>query len=97
VDLQRFDEHFFTLGHSHLLLGDGSLVVGRARVADRGVPCGGVIATDPSPVLSAVLLMVTITMLGYVIGRMGLETSSVWPAIVVLAAWNATIMGHSTR
>jgi membrane protease YdiL (CAAX protease family) len=41
--------------------------------------------------------MVTITTLGYVIGRMGLETSSVWPAIVVHAAWNAIIMGHSTR
>ena len=53
----------------------------------------GVYATGPSPLLSAVLLMVTITSLGYVIGRMRLETGSVWPAIVVHAAWNSIIVG----
>ena len=53
----------------------------------------GVYATGPSPLISAVLLMVTITSLGYVIGRMRLETGSVWPAIVVHAAWNSIIVG----
>jgi uncharacterized protein len=53
----------------------------------------GVYATGPSPVLSAVLLMVTITSFGYVIGRMRLETGSIWPAIVLHAAWNAVIVG----
>ena len=53
----------------------------------------GVYATGPSPLLSAVLLMVTITSLGYVNGRMRLETGSVWPAIVVHAAWNSIIVG----
>ena len=53
----------------------------------------GVYATGPSPVLSAVLLMVTITSFSYVIGRMRLETGSIWPAIVLHAAWNAVIVG----
>lgn len=53
----------------------------------------GVYATGPSPVLSAMLLMVTITSLGYVIGRMRLETGSIWPAIVLHAAWNSIIVG----
>ena len=53
----------------------------------------GVYATGPSPVLSAVLLMVTITSLSYVIGRMRLETGSIWPAIVLHAAWNSVIVG----
>jgi hypothetical protein len=53
----------------------------------------GVYATGPSPVLSAVLLTVTITSLGYVIGRMRLQTGSIWPAIVVHAAWNSIIVG----
>jgi uncharacterized protein len=57
----------------------------------------GVYATGPSPVLSAVLLMVTFTSFGYVIGRMRLETGSIWPAIVLHAAWNAVIVGPSTR
>jgi membrane protease YdiL (CAAX protease family) len=53
----------------------------------------GVYATGRSPVLSAVFLMVTITSLSYVIGRMRLETGSVWPAIAVHAAWNSIIVG----
>ena len=53
----------------------------------------GVYATGPSPALSALLLMVTITSPGYVIGHMRLETGSVWPAIVLHAAWNSIIVG----
>jgi hypothetical protein len=37
LGLQRFDGHFFALGHPRLL-GDGQLVISRAHVADRGVP-----------------------------------------------------------
>jgi membrane protease YdiL (CAAX protease family) len=37
--------------------------------------------------------MVSITSFGYVIARMRLETGSVWPAIVLHAAWNSVIQG----
>src|SRR5215218_7932624 len=53
----------------------------------------GVYATGPSPVLSTALLMVTITSLSYVIGRMRLETGSIWPGIVAHSAWNSVIQG----
>src|SRR5215213_10855992 len=42
VELQRFDGHFFALGHSHLLH-DGSLVVSRTHVADRRMSPRGVV------------------------------------------------------
>jgi CAAX protease family protein len=53
----------------------------------------GVYAAGPSPALSAVLIMVSITSFGYVIARMRLETGSVWPAVVLHAAWNSIIQG----
>jgi membrane protease YdiL (CAAX protease family) len=53
----------------------------------------GVYAAGPSPVLSAALLIVTATSLGYVLARMRLETGSIWPAIVLHAAWNSIIQG----
>ena len=53
----------------------------------------GVYAAGPSPTVSAVLIMVSITSFGYVIARMRLETGSVWPAIVLHAAWNSVIQG----
>jgi membrane protease YdiL (CAAX protease family) len=52
----------------------------------------GVYAAGPSPVISAVLLVVGITSFGYVIARMRLETGSVWPAIVLHTAWNSVIL-----
>jgi membrane protease YdiL (CAAX protease family) len=52
----------------------------------------GVYAAGPSPLLSAVLLMVGITSFGYVIARMRLDTGSIWPAIVLHAAWNSVIL-----
>ena len=52
-----------------------------------------VYATGASPALSALLLVVTITSLGYVIGHMRLEPGSVWPAIVRHAAWNSIVVG----
>ncbi len=53
----------------------------------------GVYAVGPSPILSASLIMVSITSFGYVIGRMRLETGSVWPAVALHAAWNTIIQG----
>ena len=54
---------------------------------------GGVYAAGPSPALSAALIVVSITSFGYVIARLRLETGSVWPAIVLHAAWNRIIQG----
>jgi uncharacterized protein len=51
----------------------------------------GLYAAGSSPLLSAALLMVTITSFGYVIARMRLETGSIWPAITLHAAWNVII------
>ena len=53
----------------------------------------GVYAAGPSPALSAVLIMVSITSFGFVIARVRLETGSVWPAVVLHAAWNSIIQG----
>src|SRR3712207_2044549 len=52
----------------------------------------GVYAAGPSPLLSAVLILVGITSFGYVIARLRLETGSVWPAIVLHTAWNSVIL-----
>jgi uncharacterized protein len=41
------------------------------------------------PALSAVALMGTVVLSGYVYARMRLETGSVWPAIVLHGAWNS--------
>lgn len=54
---------------------------------------GGVYAAGPSPALSAVLIVVSITSFGFVISRLRLETGSVWPAIVLHGAWNRIIQG----
>jgi uncharacterized protein len=54
---------------------------------------GGVYAAGPSPALSAALIVVSITSFGFVIARLRLETGSVWPAIVLHAAWNRIIQG----
>jgi membrane protease YdiL (CAAX protease family) len=51
----------------------------------------GLYAAGSSPVLSAVLLMITATSFGYVLARMRLETGSIWPAIILHGAWNSII------
>ncbi len=45
--------------------------------------------SSPWPALSAVALMGTVVLSGYVYARMRLETGSVWPAIVLHGAWNS--------
>ncbi|MEK8129301.1 type II CAAX endopeptidase family protein [Paenibacillus filicis] len=47
--------------------------------------------SGPYPVLSVVLFMITITAFGCIIGRLRLSTGSVWPAVLLHAAWNAII------
>jgi uncharacterized protein len=54
---------------------------------------GGVYAAGPSPALSAVLIVVSITSFGYILARMRLETGSIWPVIYAHSAWNRIIQG----
>jgi membrane protease YdiL (CAAX protease family) len=48
-------------------------------------------AAGPSPTASAFLLVVLATAFGVVFARLRLQTGSVWPAIVLHAAWNSII------
>jgi CAAX protease family protein len=57
------------------------------------VVLAGGYAAGPSRALSAAVIMVSITSFGYVIARSRLETGSIWPAIVLHAAWNSVIQG----
>ncbi|MGE6228146.1 CPBP family glutamic-type intramembrane protease [Paenibacillus chitinolyticus] len=41
--------------------------------------------------LSAFLFMISVTSLGYIIGRLRLTTGSIWPAFFLHASWNAVI------
>ena len=52
---------------------------------------GGYIQATPSPLLSAGILMITTTSLGYVLARLRLDTGSIWPPIVLHAAMNTVI------
>ena len=62
------------------------------------VVLAGGYAAGSSPALSAAVIMVSITSFGYVIARVRLETGSIWPAIVLHAAWNrASSRVPSTR
>src|SRR5215212_11232765 len=46
----------------------------------------GVYVAGSSPIVSAVILMVTVTSFAFVFARMRLETGSIWPAIVLHGA-----------
>jgi membrane protease YdiL (CAAX protease family) len=53
---------------------------------------GGIIYADsPSPVLAAVLFMVSAPSFAYVLARMRLETGSIWPPLALHAAYNSLI------
>ncbi len=52
---------------------------------------GGVYLAGPPPVVSALLWMVIATSFSFVFARLRLETGSVWPAIMLHAAWNSII------
>lgn len=53
----------------------------------------GQYASGAFPLLSASLFMVSIVSAGYFVGRLRLESGSVWPAILMHAAWNSIIQG----
>jgi uncharacterized protein len=53
----------------------------------------GVYVAGSSPVVSAMLFMITATSFGFVFARMRLETGSIWPAIALHGAWNSIIQG----
>lgn len=53
----------------------------------------GIYAAGPSPALSTVLFMGSVTSFGYAFARMRLETGSIWPVIVAHSAWNSVIQG----
>ena len=53
----------------------------------------GVYVAGSSPVVSAMLFMITVTSIGFVFARVRLETGSIWPAIALHGAWNSIIQG----
>ena len=57
----------------------------------------GVYASGPSPLSSAALFMVTVMGVALVIGVLRLRSGSVWPAIVLHAAWNSIIQNPFDR
>jgi membrane protease YdiL (CAAX protease family) len=57
----------------------------------------GVYASGPSPLLSAALFVVTVMGVALVAGVLRLRTGSVWPAIVLHAAWNSIIQNPLDR
>ena len=56
----------------------------------------GVYAAGSSPAVSALLLMVATAAMGSVLGWLRLSTGSIWPAVLLHAAWNALINGAFT-
>jgi membrane protease YdiL (CAAX protease family) len=57
----------------------------------------GVYASGPFPFVSAGLFMVTVMGIALVIGVLRLRSGSVWPAIVLHAAWNSIIQNPFDR
>jgi membrane protease YdiL (CAAX protease family) len=57
---------------------------------------GGIVHDGPSPVVTTGLMLVTTTAIGYVLGRLKLDTGNVWPAVVLHIAWNTGSKPAST-
>jgi uncharacterized protein len=57
----------------------------------------GVYASGPSPPVSAGLFLITVMGVALVIGVLRLRSGSVWPAIVLHAAWNSLIQNPFDR
>jgi membrane protease YdiL (CAAX protease family) len=51
----------------------------------------GAMMTGRPAVLTTGIFLVTITSFAYLVGRLRLESGSVWPAVVMHAAWNSVI------
>lgn len=56
-----------------------------------------VAGTGQSRLLTVLLFMISVTSFGFVIARFRLATGSIWPAIVVHAAWNSVIQAGFDR
>jgi membrane protease YdiL (CAAX protease family) len=52
---------------------------------------GGFVHDGPAPIVVTGLLLVTTTAVGYVLGRLRLDTGNVWPAVVLHVVWNTVI------
>ena len=52
---------------------------------------GGFVHDGPDPLITTVLLMVATTALGYVLGRLRLDSDNVWPAALLHVTWNTVI------
>jgi membrane protease YdiL (CAAX protease family) len=57
----------------------------------------GLYASGPSPLASAGLFIVTVLGVALVIGVLRLRSGSVWPAVVLHAAWNAILLNPFDR
>jgi membrane protease YdiL (CAAX protease family) len=57
----------------------------------------GQYAAGPHPALSAAIFVVSVIGMALVIGILRLRSGSVWPAIILHAAWNAVIQGPFDR
>ena len=53
----------------------------------------GQYASSDTPTLSALLFLVDVVGIAYVAARVRLESGSVWPAVMIHAAWNSVIQG----
>jgi uncharacterized protein len=52
---------------------------------------GGLVQNGPAPLVVTALLLGTTTALGYVLGRLRLDTGNVWPAVALHIVWNTVI------
>jgi membrane protease YdiL (CAAX protease family) len=52
---------------------------------------GGFVQDGPHPVTTTVLMLTGATALGYVLGRLRLDSGNVWPAAVLHIVWNTVI------
>jgi CAAX protease family protein len=57
----------------------------------------GLYASGPNPVASASVFMVNVVAVSFIFARMRLATGSIWPVIVLHAAWNAIIQSVFDR
>ena len=52
---------------------------------------GDYVQDGPDPVVVTALLMGTTTALGYILGRLRMDTGNVWPAVLLHVVWNTII------
>jgi CAAX protease family protein len=52
---------------------------------------GDLVHDGPAPIIATTLLLGTTTALGYILGRLRLDTGNVWPAVALHIVWNTVI------